>query len=747
MRIPLGSSSYARTVFSEPELLVLNRYYEMDPTNHVDGVALLSRPGRTVDETAIGSGPIVATYTQKGLFGGDLFVISDNGNLYRYPPPTGPETVIPGTIDTTLPPKMAGVYSPAFDRLFIADGVNLQYFGGTPFQDTLTLTPGAISNDTVEIDGKYYKFTTVSGDLVGGTKSTGTVYVDEGSGAPYNDTVQIGSRYYKFTKFPGAPGTGTQADPVQVVRGTDNGGYSAAALENLEHAINGTGTPGTNYSSAAVVPNPDVEVIASTEFVLSLQSRTAVGAAANAIPLAMHVSGAEDGVHVSGATMTGAAGNPGTLALPYIVFVNGSNTNALLNLLRAVNASGTEGTDYSIGLAQNLRVQADASTATTLSASSREAGIPATNITASVITSGGADGLAWASAIFTAGPVALYSIPTPDDIGISSVAVLKGYILCQQTNSQRVYFIEPGEVNIDALNFFEAESEPDELVDMVPVGDQVWLVGKSTIEPWYVSGELDAPIKPVAGRTVARGALEGTAVKVDDGLVFVGDDYVVYNLGGGVPATVSNSGIVERIRKNPPLATNRSWTFQLDGHKFYVLHLGTVETLVLDLTTKMWSQWNDYSSAQWAMINGTEWNGGVYAGTPASATLFRMVPDSFLDESLNQITRSVVGIYPVTGRDAVSCGSFTLQGFPQATESEETGSQVTLEFSDDGGATWVSAGTLATIPPYPVAAAWHSLGSMQEPMRIFRVTDVGMYSRVNGADILIGKPKTKAKSG
>lgn len=745
MRIPLGSSSYKRTGFGEPELLLVNRYYETDPTNHVDGVALLSRPGRIIDEGAIGVGPITATYALKGLFSDDLFVVS-GGALYRYPTPTGPEVLIPGTIDTALPPKLAGVYSPEFDRLFVADGVSLQYFGGQPYTNTLTLTPGAIADDKVEIDGKYYKFTTNSADLTSGTKATGSIYTLQGASNPYNDIVQVGSMYYKFTEFPGAPGTGTENDPVQVVRGTSNGGYSADALANLAHAINLTATPGTNYSTLAT-QNPDVEVIASTEFTLSLRSRTAVGSAANAIQLAIIQVGAEDGVYVSGATLTGAIDNGGTLSSPFLVFVNGSNTNALTNLLRAINGSGTPGTDYSTGLVANARVLATASTATTLSATSREAGLPVPDLTASVVATGGADGLAWASAVFTADPIALYNIPTPGDIGISSVAVLKGYILCQQTGTQRVYFIEPGEVNIDALNFFEAESEPDTLVDMVTVGDQTWLIGDSTLEPVYASGELDAPIKPVAGRTIARGAKEGTSVKIEDNLVFVGDDYVVYSIGGGAPEPIANSGVVERIRKNPPLASNPAWTFNLDGHKFYVLHLGTVETLVYDFSTKMWSQWKDYSSVQWSMAYGLEWNGGVYANSPGAAGLYKLLPNSFIDDSVEQIERSVVGIFPVTGRDAVSCGAFTLQAFPQPIEGEETGSSVTLEFSDDGGATFVSAGTLAEVPAYPVSAAWRSLGSMKEPMRIFRVTDVGMYSRINGADILVGVPKTKDKSG
>ena len=55
------------------------------------------------------------------------------------------------------------------------------------------------------------------------------------------------------------------------------------------------------------------------------------------------------------------------------------------------------------------------------------------------------------------------------------------------------------------------------------------------------------PIWPVLGRTMARGALAGTAVNIKDTVYLVGDDGVVYSFAN-VPVRISDNAIEERIR-------------------------------------------------------------------------------------------------------------------------------------------------------------------------------------------------------
>jgi len=403
MRIPLGRGAYNRTYNGGPEVELYNRFFEANPTNRTDEVGLLARPGTTL-EAVLGAGPIRQNFTLKGLFDSDLFSVSDTA-LYRYKA-DGTIVTISGSVTSPGNPRMAGVSGAAYQRLFIADGTLLQFYGGESYTATLTLTPGTISDDVVIIDGIYYQFQT-----------------------------------------------------------------------------------------------------------------------------------------------TPPSAGAGTLASPYRVAVAGSNANALANLRKAVNGTGVAGTDYSTGLVANARVESNANSSTTVSVRNRGGGAPFPAIPVSVTATGGADGLAWSSAnLVASGLNALSGIKTPDDVGISSVTVLSSYILCVVANSQRVYWIEPGEITINPLNFFEAESEPDTLIDAITIGDQVWFFGQSSTEPWYLDGtDPNAPFVRVAGRPFARGALQGTVVKLADSVFIVGDDNIVYRVAGG-PTPISDAAISEKIR-------------------------------------------------------------------------------------------------------------------------------------------------------------------------------------------------------
>lgn len=405
-RLQFGTSFFNRTFAREPEVALLNRFFERNPTNQSDGVALLSRPGSTL-EFSPGNGPIRGNYSQKGLFDGDLFTVSAD-SFFRYDGET--ETHVTGTINQDGYVKFAGVSGAGYQRLFIADGQSLQYYGGQAYQAVLTLTPGAIADDVVRVDDMYYKFTNGS--------------VDDG-------------------------------------------------------------TP------------------------------------------------------------------QGTVANPWLVAIGASNAEALANLRYAINRdedTGVPGTSYSTALEENPRVFSNANTATTLTVRGRVAGPldPVANVTVTVANTD--DGLAWDVGALAAGPHVLYGVATPDDVGILSVAMLDSFILCLAANSQRIYFIRPGETEIDPTDFFEAESEPDRLIDIISVGSQVWLLGQSSTEPWYNNGQEPIPFARIEGRPFARGTIQGTPVKIADSVILVGDDNIVYRLTAG-PEPISTNAISEKIRK------------------------------------------------------------------------------------------------------------------------------------------------------------------------------------------------------
>ncbi len=137
MRIPLGRSAYSRRVAQDPEIRVLNRYFESDPTNQVDQVALIAR-ARLKRLLPVGTGPIRGWYSQPGSFADALFVVSGD-TLWR----------VDGNLAlTAIGSGIAGEFSggtvsmTATDEyLFVADGRLLWVYDGA------TLTQVAVPDD------------------------------------------------------------------------------------------------------------------------------------------------------------------------------------------------------------------------------------------------------------------------------------------------------------------------------------------------------------------------------------------------------------------------------------------------------------------------------------------------------------------------------------------------------------------------------------------------------------------------
>lgn len=132
---------------------------------------------------------------------------------------------------------------------------------------------------------------------------------------------------------------------------------------------------------------------------------------------------------------------------------------------------------------------------------------------------------------------------------------LSDSILVAVAGTSKFYWINPGETTIDPLNFASKESNPDNISQMVTVGDQTIIMGDGSTENWYATGDFNAPFAPVSGRVYMRGTLAGTAAAVGDAVILVGNDGKVYSIGYGYGGTapygvhrISTHGIEERIR-------------------------------------------------------------------------------------------------------------------------------------------------------------------------------------------------------
>lgn len=261
-----------------------------------------------------------------------------------------------------------------------------------------------------------------------------------------------------------------------------------------------------------------------------------------------------DNVHyqwVSGSVDTGTP--DGTMGAPFLVALGTTNEITLRNLRQALNGTGVGGTTYTTNLTQHTTVRGQSSDDTTLRVAARERGTGGNSIT---ITETGAN-IAWGTATLEGGGShTLRGVPVPDDQAIVAVETLASFVVAVVSNSQRFYWIRPGETTIEPLDFAEAESEPDEINDVVRVGDALYMLGQSSTEVWYANpnqqsvlapgGAASPTFIPQQGLAFSQGAIQGTAVRIRNRLLVVAEDGRVYIIGQN--EAVSNHGIEERIR-------------------------------------------------------------------------------------------------------------------------------------------------------------------------------------------------------
>lgn len=190
------------------------------------------------------------------------------------------------------------------------------------------------------------------------------------------------------------------------------------------------------------------------------------------------------------------------------------------------------------------------------------------------------------------------------------------------------------------------------------------------------------------------------------------------------------------------ILNNRAWGFTFDGHQFYVLSLYTVGTFVYDLTTKQWAQFSTQGfNGLWNFEHGVEWNNGVYAADIGTNQIWRLNPDSFLDDDFRPILRKVTAGVNVDGRDTVKTGALIVNAQAQAYGVTDTPT-ITLSISDDAGATFRVLNMIA-LTASTVQIDWRSLGAMKSPGRVFLLEDSGGLTKIDSATLAVAGEKKK----
>lgn len=328
--------------------------------------------------------------------------------------------------------------------------------------------------------------------------------------------------------------------------------------------------------------------------------------------------------------------------------------------------------------------------------------------------------------------------------GVYDVTYAFGRFIYAIQGTDTFYYSIIGDARqIDGLAFASAESSPDAIQAVTTLSDEIAFFGQNSVEWWTVTTDPDQPFQRTIGRRYDRGLYaQGSLQNIDNSLIWLGDDGIVYRTGN-VPIRISTHSIEERIRKCTDTDDSSSLNISFDGHTFYGLSLPGIGTYLIDLSNNTWAQWTSQGETEFRCRWNTKVADNNYLGDSNSGKVFTLDPETYRDDEDFEIER-VAAVFVPVDQGFVQNSSLMLQCRRGVGNSNEPLPTVSMRYSDTATANWeTSPGSVSIggIGQYEYKTTWRRLGRMQSPGRLFEFTCTDPVSVVYEAISLnFGRP-------
>lgn len=361
-------------------------------------------------------------------------------------------------------------------------------------------------------------------------------------------------------------------------------------------------------------------------------------------------------------------------------------------------------------------------------------------------------------------------ITDPDYPGAVTVGYLDGYFVFNEPDSQKFWVTSLLDgSSVDPLDFASAEGSPDNLVSLIVDHREVWLFGINSVEVWYNAGTLDFPLQRIQGAYNEIGcAAPYSVAKLDNAIFWLGQDArgqgIVYRSNGYTATRVSTHAIEWQLQQYANMSDAIGYTYQQDGHAFYVLVFPQADTTwVFDVAAGAWherARWNVDKFSRHRGNCQAAFNSEIVIGDFENGNLYAFDLDTYSDNGApqrwlrswralptgtNNLKRTAhhtlqldceVGIRNTPNLQLVAYTLTTEAGDQLITENDvnlvallsevaDSKTQLMLRWSDDGGHTWSNEhwASMGELGQYGIRVIWRRLGmSMKLRDRVYEVS-------------------------
>lgn len=306
--------------------------------------------------------------------------------------------------------------------------------------------------------------------------------------------------------------------------------------------------------------------------------------------------------------------------------------------------------------------------------------------------------------VYAAGTVQLpANLPAVSDVGY-----IDGYFVWTSSDFDQFTWSSPTDGLVYDGSVASVEGSPDGLKGMLVDHREILFLGDDSIEIYDNTGDLDAPFQRMGNAFIERGVFSKySAVKIDNGVHFMGDDRIVYRLNGYTPARISTHAIEYKLRD---VTIASAFTYTQEGHKFYCLRTDN-GTFCYDMATGAWHERKSAGLDYWRIGGSVSLNGQTYVTDNVTGKIYIPSLDS-LTENGAGIEMEIVLPSIEAARERQTMYAFELMAETGVGNDTIADPQVALSYSDDGGRLWSNDLTrsLGVIGDYRRRAIWRRVG-------------------------------------
>jgi len=293
-------------------------------------------------------------------------------------------------------------------------------------------------------------------------------------------------------------------------------------------------------------------------------------------------------------------------------------------------------------------------------------------------------------------------ITDPDFPGAVTVGYIDGYFVFNEPNSQKIWVTQLLDgTSVDPLEFASAEGNPDNAVAVFVDHREVWVFGDNSAEVWYDAGLTDFPLTRIQGAFNELGcAAPYSIAKMDNQIYWLGKDArgqgIVFRAAGYIGQRISTHAIEWQMQEYANLEDAVGYTYQQDGHSFYVLNFPTANTTwVFDVATGAWHERASFDNGQFNRHRGNSqmfFNSTNVIGDYQNGKIYAFDLNEYSDAGQPQKWLRSWRALPTGANNLARTIQHSMQLDCETGVGLVTGQgdnpQVMLRWSDDGGHTW-----------------------------------------------------------